>query len=55
MSYENIEVRTEAGKVGIVTLNRPKALNALNDPLMTELGEALEGASTPTRPSAASS
>ena len=24
MAYENIEVRTEAGKVGIVTLNRPK-------------------------------
>ncbi|MGJ7490039.1 enoyl-CoA hydratase [Variovorax sp. ZT4R33] len=42
MSYENIEVRTEAGKVGIVTLNRPKALNALNDALMTELGEALK-------------
>lgn len=42
MSYENIEVRTEAGKVGIVTLNRPKALNALNDALMTELGQALK-------------
>ena len=42
MSYETIEVRTEAGKVGIVTLNRPKALNALNDTLMTELGAALK-------------
>jgi enoyl-CoA hydratase len=42
MSYENIEIRTEAGKVGIVTLNRPKALNALNDALMTELGNALK-------------
>ncbi len=42
MSYENIEVRTEAGKVGIITLNRPKALNALNDALMTELGQALQ-------------
>jgi enoyl-CoA hydratase len=42
MNYENIEVRTEAGKVGIVTLNRPKALNALNDALMTELGDALK-------------
>ncbi|OUL99704.1 enoyl-CoA hydratase [Variovorax sp. JS1663] len=42
MSYETIEVRTEAGKVGIVTLNRPKALNALNDALMTELGTALK-------------
>ncbi|MEJ8826375.1 enoyl-CoA hydratase [Variovorax humicola] len=42
MSYENIEVRTEAGTVGIITLNRPKALNALNDALMTELGTALK-------------
>ena len=42
MSYENIEVRTEAGKVGIVTLNRPKQLNALNDLLMDELGAALK-------------
>ena len=42
MSYENIEVRVEGGKVGIVTLNRPKALNALNGPLMDELGTALK-------------
>ena len=42
MSYENIEVRVEGGKVGIVTLNRPKALNALNGPLMDELGAALK-------------
>ena len=42
MSYENIEVRIEGGKVGIVTLNRPKALNALNGPLMDELGLALK-------------
>jgi enoyl-CoA hydratase len=41
MAYETIEVRTEAGKVGIVKLNRPKQLNALNDQLMDELGEAL--------------
>ena len=34
MAYQNIEVRTEAGKVGIVTLNRPKQLNALNNDLM---------------------
>jgi enoyl-CoA hydratase/carnithine racemase len=32
--------RTEADKVGIITLNRPKQLNALNDQLMNELGEA---------------
>ena len=42
MAFETIEVRTEAGKVGIVTLNRPKALNALNDLLMDELGAALK-------------
>src|SRR5262245_23677317 len=42
MSYENIDVRVEAEKVGIITLNRPKALNALNDALMTELGQALK-------------
>jgi enoyl-CoA hydratase len=42
MNYELIQVRTEAGKVGIVTLNRPKQLNALNDQLMDELGLALK-------------
>ncbi|MGP1628971.1 MAG: enoyl-CoA hydratase [Giesbergeria sp.] len=41
MSYAMIEVRTEAEKVGVITLNRPKQLNALNDQLMDELGEAL--------------
>ena len=42
MVYENIEVRTEGGAVGIITLNRPKALNALNGALMDELGAALK-------------
>ena len=42
MPYETIEVRVEAEKVGIVTLNRPKQLNALNDQLMNELGAALK-------------
>ncbi|MEW9584479.1 enoyl-CoA hydratase [Paraburkholderia sp. DGU8] len=40
MAYENILVETR-GRVGLVTLNRPKALNALNDALMDELGSAL--------------
>ncbi|MDP0983638.1 enoyl-CoA hydratase-related protein, partial [Klebsiella variicola] len=40
MSYENILVETR-GRVGLITLNRPKALNALNDALMDELGAAL--------------
>lgn len=42
MNYEMITVRTEGEKVGIITLNRPKQLNALNDQLMTELGQALK-------------
>ncbi|MFZ2738571.1 MAG: enoyl-CoA hydratase [Burkholderiaceae bacterium] len=42
MNYELIEVRTEAGKVGLITLNRPKQLNALNAELMIELGQALK-------------
>ena len=41
MTYENILVETR-GRVGLVTLNRPKALNALNDALMDELGAALK-------------
>jgi len=40
MKYQNILVETR-GRVGLVTLNRPKALNALNDELMSELGDAL--------------
>jgi enoyl-CoA hydratase len=40
MAYENILVESR-GRVGLVRLNRPKALNALNDALMNELGEAL--------------
>jgi enoyl-CoA hydratase len=39
--YEHILTRTE-GRVGIVQLNRPKVLNALNKHLMGELMAALE-------------
>ncbi len=45
MSYEMIVTSTQGPdtrKVGIVTLNRPKQLNALNDQLMDELGAALK-------------
>ncbi len=42
MSYANILVETR-GAVGLITLNRPKALNALCDALMRELGTALDG------------
>ena len=44
MSFETIltELRGEgARKTGLITLNRPKQLNALNDALMDELGAAL--------------
>ena len=41
MSYDNILVETR-GAVGLITLNRPKALNALCDALVRELGRALD-------------
>src|SRR3954453_23315980 len=40
MKYPNILVDTR-GRVALITLNRPKVLNALNDALMNELGHAL--------------
>lgn len=40
MSESFVLVETR-GRVGLLTLNRPKALNALNDQLMDELGAAL--------------
>ena len=40
MTYETILVETH-GAVGLIRLNRPKALNALCDQLMTELSQAL--------------
>jgi len=41
MAYENILVETR-GRVGVITLNRPKALNALNAGLIADLGQALD-------------
>lgn len=41
MAYENILVETK-GRVGIIRLNRPKALNALCDALVREVGKALD-------------
>ena len=41
MSYQTILVETR-GRVGLIRLNRPKALNALNQTLLTELMSALE-------------
>jgi enoyl-CoA hydratase len=40
MSESLVLIETR-GRVGLLTLNRPKALNALNDQLMDELGAAL--------------
>jgi enoyl-CoA hydratase len=42
MSYDTIIVETR-GKVGLITLNRPQALNALNSTLLTEVNQALDG------------
>lgn len=43
-AYENIIVEKKGSQqnVGLITLNRPKALNALSSPLMKEVGEAIE-------------
>jgi len=42
MSYETILVETR-GRVGVIRLNRPQALNALNSALNAELGLAIAG------------
>src|SRR5689334_8480782 len=41
MAFETILTKTE-GAVGVITLNRPAALNALNNTLLGELVQALE-------------
>lgn len=40
MAYETILVEVENG-IGIITLNRPEVLNALNSQVFKELGEAV--------------
>ena len=45
MSYETLLIETRgagARRTGLITLNRPQQLNALNDALMDELGAALK-------------
>ncbi|MBK7793292.1 MAG: enoyl-CoA hydratase [Betaproteobacteria bacterium] len=42
MSYEHLLVETR-GRVGLIRLNRPQRMNALNDALAAELGDALAG------------
>jgi enoyl-CoA hydratase len=41
MTYQNIIIETK-GRVGIIRLNRPQALNALNKALIDELTKAIE-------------
>ncbi len=41
MTYENI-LAEKRERVGLIQLNRPKALNALNGPLLSELAAALQ-------------
>jgi enoyl-CoA hydratase len=45
MNYDNILVEVHGNgplRTGVITLNRPKQLNALNDALMDDLGAALK-------------
>ena len=51
MAYENIIVETK-GRVGIIRLNRPQALNALNTRADRRAGAGDRGLSRPTTPSA---
>ena len=41
MNYENIIVSTN-GNVGVITINRPKVLNALSSAVMDEMSKALD-------------
>ena len=41
MTYENLKLETR-GPVALITLNRPKAFNALSDDMMDELSLALD-------------
>jgi enoyl-CoA hydratase len=41
MAYEHI-IAEAKGAIGLITLNRPQALNALNAKLMMELAAAVE-------------
>ena len=40
MAFVELEIK---GQVGILTINRPEALNALNDQVISQLSETLDG------------
>ncbi|HEX4892685.1 MAG TPA: enoyl-CoA hydratase [Hyphomicrobiaceae bacterium] len=42
MTYQNIIVETPKPRVGLIRLNRPQALNALNSALIGELSKAID-------------
>lgn len=43
MTYETILTDTRDGGVGLITINRPQALNALNSTVVAEINQALDG------------
>jgi len=43
MTYETILTDTREGGVGLITINRPQALNALNSTVVAEINTALDG------------
>ena len=44
MTYEEIIYKVENNSIGVITLNRPDAMNALTHLTHTELGQALQEA-----------
>ena len=48
MSYENVLVERD-GDVAVITVNRPKALNALNSATLRELTQAVRECATGSR------
>jgi enoyl-CoA hydratase len=42
MAYDNIKIE-KRGKVGVITINRPKAMNALNRDTIGEILDAMQG------------